>query len=129
ADRAQPGDVGAGSGEIGDDARFYRVGDLNEDDRNRAGRLFGRERRLGRARDDQVDRKADELGREARQRFGAALGEAPVDGEGFPPPPSEGRRGLWGRGGTGGGGAGRAGRGTPPPTRRTLGGARAARGR
>src|SRR5262249_52845482 len=75
--------------EIGDDARFYWVADLNEDDRNRAGRLLGRQRRLGRTRDDQVDRKADELGRQARQRFGAALGEAPLDAEVLPLHPAK----------------------------------------
>jgi hypothetical protein len=52
---------------------LHRVCHLNENDRNRAGSIFGRERGPGRGCDDQLDRKADELGGKPRQRFGSAL--------------------------------------------------------
>jgi len=71
------------------------IRDLNENYRNRAGSLFGRERGPRGACNDQLDRKADELSGKLRQQFGTAIGEAPLDCEVLPSTQPRSRSPCW----------------------------------
>ena len=74
-------DVPAGPGKTGDKPAEHGVSHGSKDDRDRAGRLLGRQRRRRTPRHNDVDLESDQFGDERREALIAALRGAVFQGE------------------------------------------------